>query len=108
MKIIGKLFIGTLGAVLVLGCAFVQPTADSKKVRVLAAHEVERCRSLGTITSTVSDRVGVVLRRRAAVDEDVLQNARNAAAEMGGDTVVPLETTEIGKQAFNVYTCLTP
>jgi len=90
------------------GCAFVQPTAESKKVRVLAAHEVENCRNLGTITSTVSDRVGVVLRSRAAVEDDVLQNAKNAAADMSGDTVVPLETIELGKQTFNVYRCLTP
>ena len=97
-----------IATLLNIGCVFVQPTAEGKKVRLLAPHEVERCRSLGTLTSQVADRVGVVLRSREAVQDDVLLNAQNAAAELGGDTIVATSELEKGKQTFAVYRCLTP
>ncbi len=97
-----------LVAVLAAGCVFVQPTVEGKKVRVLAAHEVDRCRSLGTLTSQVADRVGAILRSREAVQDDVLVNAKNAAADLGGDTIVPTSEMEGGKQTFGVYRCLAP
>jgi len=90
------------------GCVFVQPTVEGKKVRLLAAHEVEQCRNLGGITSQVQDRVGVILRSQEAVEDDVLQNAKNAAADMRGDTIVATGALENGKQTFGVYRCLTP
>lgn len=95
-------------AALAAGCVFVQPTAEGKKVRVLTAGEVERCRSLGTLTSNVADRVGLIARSREAVEDDVLLNAQNAAAQMGGDTIVPTTGMKDGKQTFEVYRCLTP
>lgn len=97
-----------IAAAVSAGCVFVQPTAEGKKVRVLAAHEVDRCRSLGTLTSQVADRVGAILRSREAVQDDVLLNAQNAAAAMGGDTIVPTSEMEDGKQTFGVYRCLAP
>lgn len=103
-----RLLMPMLVAALSAGCVFVQPTAEGKKVRLLAPHEVERCRSLGTLTSQVADRVGAILRSREAVQEDVLINAQNAAAEMGGDTIVATSELEGGKQTFGVYRCLTP
>lgn len=95
-----------LCAAALAGCVFVQPTAEGKKVRVLTAGEVERCRSLGTLTSTVADHVGAIQRSREAVEDDVTLNAQNAAAAMGGDTIVPASAMENGKQNFSVYRCL--
>ena len=97
-----------LAAAVLAGCVFVQPTPEGKKVRLLTAGEVERCRALGTLTSQVAARVGVIPRSREAVQEDVLVNARNAASEMGGDTIVPASDLEEGKQVFQVYRCLAP
>lgn len=97
-----------LAAVVASGCVFVQPTEEGRKVRVLTAGEVDRCRSLGKLTSQVSDRIAAVPRSREAVQEDVLINAKNAAADMNGDTIVPASDMEDGKQAFNVYRCLAP
>jgi hypothetical protein len=97
-----------LAGVVLAGCVFVQPTAEGKKVRILTAGEVDRCRSLGTLTSQVADRAGPSPRSREAVQEDVLVNAKNAAADMGGDTIVPASDLEGGKQVFQVYRCLAP
>jgi len=90
------------------GCSFVKPTEEGKKVRLLAPHEVERCRSLGTLTSQVQDRIGAIHRTPEAVQEDVLVNAKNAAADLGGDTIVATSELKDGKQTFGVYRCLTP
>lgn len=99
---------GLIWAATVSGCVFVQPTEAGKKVRVLTADEVDRCRSLGNVTSTVQERVGVIIRRQDTVEDDVLQNAKNAAADMGGDTIVAVSALEAGKQTFGVYRCLGP
>lgn len=104
-----KLVLSALTVALVVsGCVFVQPTVQGKKVRILTAGEVERCRSLGTLTSTVADRVGVIRRSQEAVQDDVTLNAQNSAAQLGGDTIVPASKMENGKQTFEVYRCLTP
>lgn len=95
-------------ATVAAGCVFVQPTEGGKKVRVLTAPEVERCRSLGTLTSQVADRVAAIPRDREAVADDVLVNAKNAAAAMHGDTIVPASALKDGRQTFNVYRCLQP
>lgn len=103
-----RLAVPLLAVAVLAGCVFVQPTTEGKKVRVLTAGEVDRCRSLGTLTSQVADRVGVIPRSREAVQEDVLVNAKNAAADMNGDTIVPASDLEDGKQVFRVYRCLAP
>jgi hypothetical protein len=95
-------------AMLSAGCVFVQPTVEGKKVRVLTAGEVERCKAISTLASSVADRVGAILRSKEAVQDDVTLNAKNSAAELGGDTIVPVSPLENGKQTFYVYRCLTP
>jgi len=90
------------------GCVFVQPTEGGKKVRVLAAAEVDRCRSLGTLTSQVADTVGAIPRSREAVEDDVLLNAKNAAAAQNADTIVATSEMKKGSQTFSMYRCLLP
>ena len=108
MQKIKRTFTTLSVAALIAGCVFVQPTEEGKKVRVLTAPEVERCRSLGTLTSQVADRVGAIPRSQEAVQDDVLVNAKNAAASMGADTIVPTSQVQDGKQTFGVYRCLLP
>lgn len=88
------------------GCVFVQPTEQGRKVRVLTEGEVDRCRYLANMTSSVTERIGLIVRRADTVEDDVLQNAKNAAADMGGDTIVPTSKLSGGKQTFGVYRCL--
>jgi hypothetical protein len=105
----GKLTLPILAAAAITaGCVFVQPTAEGKKVRVLTAAEVERCRSLGVLTSQVADSIGAIPRRREAVQDDVLLNAKNSAAEQNADTIVSTSELKNGKQTFNMYRCLLP
>lgn len=95
-------------AAFVGGCVFVQPTAEGKKVRLLTAGEVERCRHVSTLTAQVADRIGNIPRSREAVEDDVLTHAKNEAAVIGGDTIVAVSELKDGRQTFNVYSCLKP
>ncbi len=95
-------------ALLASGCTFVEPTAEAKKVRVLSAQEVVRCKHLGSVTSSVADHVGFIMRGEKKVKEDVITNAMNSAADMGGDTIVPTTKLDKGKQTFDVYRCINP
>lgn len=101
-------FVVSLLFVATAGCVFVQPTVEGKKVRLLTANEVDRCRLLGNIVSTVPDRIGAIARSQEAVEDDVVLNAQNGAADMGGDTIVATGALVNGKQGFAVYRCLAP
>lgn len=90
------------------GCAFLKETPEGKNVRVLTSQEIGHCKSVGKLTSTVTDKVGFIARSREAVQDDVTLNARNSAADMGGDTIVPIGKMSEGKQSFEVYRCLNP
>lgn len=103
-----RLLLALLLAAALGGCVFVQPTVEGKKVRLLTAGEVERCRHMSTLTAQVSDRIGNIPRSREAVEDDVVQHAKNEAAAMGGDTIVAVSELKEGRQTFNVYSCLKP
>jgi hypothetical protein len=49
--------------------------------------------------------VGFIPRHPDAVQDNVNVTARNSAASMGGDTIVPVAPLADGKQTFDVYRC---
>ena len=61
----------------IAACTWVDLSQQGEKVRVLTANEAE----LNTL-------------------------ARNSAVEIGGDTVVPVDTPLKGRQVFEVYRCM--
>jgi len=50
--------------------------------------------------------VAAIPRHPDAVQENVNVTARNSAASMGGDTIVPVAPLADGKQTFEVYRCM--
>jgi hypothetical protein len=97
-----------IGAALLLsGCATLKLSEGGEKVRVLDPAEVSSCRNLGRTNASVTARV-VFDRPADAVAEELETVARNSAASMGGDTIVPLTVIEEGKQTFVVYKCVNP
>lgn len=91
-----------------MACSWVKLTPEGEKVRVLALHEVATCKKIGRTTANVADKVAGLERKEKIVKENLMMLARNAAAEMGGDTIVPASPIEDGKQAFDVYRCVGP
>ena len=103
-----KNFLTLLAAALLLGgCSQLKLTDDGEKVRVLEPSEVGSCRLLGKTNASVTARV-ILERPEEAVSKELRIVARNSAARMGGDTIVPLTIVEEGQQTFQVYKCVNP
>jgi hypothetical protein len=101
-----KFLVIILSMVVIGGCSWVELTADGKNVRVMGRYDVAGCRTLGKTTATVADTVAGLKRKEHIVKENLETLARNAAATMGGDTIVPDTKIEKGKQTFDVYKCM--
>lgn len=107
MKSKNKLLLGA-GLLALSGCSFVNLTPGGDKVRLLRLDEVGRCAHLGRVTSNSKATIGFIARSRDTVQEEVHRLARNNAADMGGDSIVPLGPMIEGEQGFNVYRCINP
>lgn len=102
-----KIFI-LLITMLVASCTWVKLTPEGEKVRVLSVDEVSSCKKLGKTTTTLKDKIAGVKRNKSKVEKEMQALARNSAADMGGDTVVPVTEIQDGRQTFHVYKCVNP
>ena len=99
---------GVACAALLLGaCSTLKLTEGGEKVRVLEPDETSSCRNLGRTNTSVTNRI-VFERPADTVAGELEIIARNSAARMGGDTIVPLTVIEEGQQTFVVYKCVNP
>ncbi len=101
----------TVGGLLFLvlgGCAWVETTPDGEKVRVLEPAEVASCKRIGKTIVTGKASVAGIERNQARVAGELSTLARNGAAEIGGDTVVPVADRKGDTQVFAVYKCIDP
>ena len=97
---------GLLAAALLSGCGhWVKLTPGGEAVRVADLDQVGECRRRGETTSYTREKIGGVGRSVGAVAEEMQYLARNTAADMGGDTIVPLGPIHEGKQRFAIYRC---
>ena len=94
-------------AIMLSACSTLKLTEGGEKVRVLDPAEVSSCKNLGRTNTSVTDRV-IIERPADSVAEELQIVARNSAARMGGDTIVPLTVIEDGQQTFVVYKCVNP
>jgi hypothetical protein len=95
-----------LVAALASGCSLVELTPAGAGVRLASAEAVVTCTNLGRITADVIAKVGFLPRHPDAVEDNINVTARNAAADMGADTIVPASNIVGGKQTFDVYRCV--
>ncbi len=92
-------------AAITAGCALVNLTDAGAAVRLASAEAVVTCTNLGRLTASVVHEVGIIPRHPDAVQDNINVTARNSAAGMGADTVVPATGIQDGKQTFDVYRC---
>ena len=97
-----------MSGLLVSGCASIKLSETGEKVRVLAPDEISSCRELGKTNTSVTAKVLGVDRPLETLEKELALIARNSAANMGGDTIVPLTVVEDGKQSFVVFKCIDP
>ena len=103
-----NLFLAFVVTICLHACTWVKETPGGEKVRVLSADEVTSCKELGSTSSFLKDKIAGVDRNKDKVKKELQTLARNTAAEMGGDTIVPKTEIEDGKQEFTVYKCINP
>ena len=91
---------------LLSACSFVDLTEEGSAIDVVTdAAKVEACKKIATTTSSVLDKVGFMDRTDRAMVDELTMLARNKAAKIGGDTVVPKGTVEEGSMSFDIYNC---
>ena len=91
-------------ALLSTGCAFVSLTDAGAEVRQSDAENVKNCTLVATISSQTKNTV-VVDRNLSKVREELIVLARNRAAAMGANAIVPVSEQQNGTQDFNAYSC---
>ncbi|MDX8412409.1 MAG: DUF4156 domain-containing protein [Mariprofundaceae bacterium] len=91
--------------IFVSACTWVKPTARGDMVRVATVSQVSACEKVGETKTSVLAKVGPLDRGQATVEAELTTLARTSAADMGGDTVVPLGGVVGGERAFAVYKC---
>lgn len=67
--------------------------------------EIVGCRKIGNTTVSLLDKVGYFNRDRQKVENELSILGRNSAAEMGGDTILPISDIFQGERSFAVYRC---
>lgn len=86
-------------------CTWVDLEPDAQSVAVARTQDIAECESISHVTASVMDGVGFIDRSEKKVKKELATIARNEAARLGGDTVVPASSITDGKQHFSVYRC---
>ncbi len=96
-------------AILTMGlsaCQWVKPTEGGDQVSLVKRAHIVNCEKLGSTTSKVKEKVGIVKRKERKVVDELVTLAKNEAAGLGGDTIVANGPLQAGTQAFDIYRCM--
>jgi hypothetical protein len=86
-------------------CTWVRVTSQGEGVRLVqSARAVEPCKKIGKVNTKVVSEV-VFSRDAEKVAGELADLARNEAATLGGDTIVPTSEINDGRRSFDVYQC---
>lgn len=108
MKKILSMVMGVLFVFSLTACAWVKVTGKGEGVRVLqSAQSLESCKKMGNVNSKVISQF-IFDRDAEKVAGELADLARNEAALMGGDTIVPVSKIIDGRRSFAVYQCFQP
>ena len=75
------------------------------KVRTAWDGKVAGCKDMGRVTVSVLDHLGPVDRSGLKVSDELEVMARNEAAGLSADTIVPLGDPRDGQQSWGAYHC---
>lgn len=92
-------------ALLPAACTWVEPTVSGNAVRVAYDGKVAGCRDAGTVAVTVADKIAFYHRNEYKVADELETMARNEAASLPADTIVPRTEAKDGSQRFQAYVC---
>ena len=90
---------------LMSGCTWVKLSEGGETVTVVAAADGS-CKKLGSTLSTTKADIASIDRGASKVATELETLARNAAAEMGGNTISPeTEVSQAGSRRYGIYRC---
>ena len=89
---------------LLSGCSFVQLTDKGTKVAQAQPADVGNCEALGVVSASTKAKL-VVKRGADKVNEELIVLARNQAAQLGANAIVPIAQADNGAQSFRAYRC---
>ena len=92
-------------ALVALACQWVPVTPGGERVRIGTAAEVAACTQLGTVTGKTTVTVGPMARDEAKVAREVESLARNEAATMGANVIVPKGPLDWDQRSYAAYRC---
>jgi len=100
-----KILIAVCGGLILSSCTWVKVTSKGEGVRLVqSVRVVEPCKKLGRVNAKVVSKV-VFSRDKEKTAGELADLARNEAALMGGDTIVPISEINEGRRSFGVYQC---
>ena len=89
-----------------LSACWVQLTPEGANVELVGdASRVASCTRVGRANVQTLGKIIVVERGGQRLQDELLTLARNEAADLGGDTVVPESLMANGAQVFGVFKC---
>ena len=95
-------------ALLATACTWVSPTAAGRAVAVRDAVPDEACRRLGGVTATTRATLGGSPRGEEKIRTELDTLARNEAAGLGANLVVPASEIVSGRREYNAWLCPEP
>ncbi|MBP6366940.1 MAG: DUF4156 domain-containing protein [Nitrosomonas sp.] len=100
-----KIVIAVCVGFILSSCTWVKVTSNGEGVRLVqSAKAVEPCKKIGKVNTKVVSEV-VFSRDAEKVAGELADLARNEAATLGGDTIVPISEINDGRRSFDVYQC---
>ena len=86
-------------------CTWVNLSPEAEKVKIARASDIGNCKLLGKSTVSVKSNLAGFKRSEDKMRAELQVLARNEAAKVKGNTIVPLTEPENGSQIFSVYNC---
>ncbi|WP_157885602.1 DUF4156 domain-containing protein [Pseudohongiella nitratireducens] len=90
---------------LMSACTWVQLSPEAAEVYLRTTSQVSECDRVGTANVNALSQIGFIDRSAARLQDELVDLAKNEAARLGGDSVVPESTIDDGKQTFGVFLC---
>lgn len=101
-----RAMIAAVVCVLLASCAnWVEVNPQARGVAVLDKAQTSDCHYLGTTDAAVLIEAGFLPRNSQAINADLVNLARNDAADLGGNAVAALNEQQDGHQTFGIYQC---
>jgi hypothetical protein len=87
------------------GCTWVTLSPQGETVLITTMDQVGHCKRVGKTTVSTLAKLAGMDRHQESMQDELNKLARNSAADLGGDTAVPISEVEEGRQVYAVFDC---